>query len=51
MGARWGWRASTERGSTFWFTVRQGKGRAESPILLPEPDLRGKRVLVGTTTR
>ncbi len=34
------------KGSTFWFRVRLGIGRAQAPVLLPAPDLRGARMLV-----
>jgi two-component system sensor histidine kinase/response regulator len=34
------------RGSTFWFTARLGKGKARVRTFFPEPDLRGRRVLV-----
>jgi len=35
------------KGSTFWFTARLGKTRgAPDRSLMPEPDLRGRRVLV-----
>ena len=34
------------RGSTFFFTARLGRGRAKSRTYLPQPDLRGQRVLV-----
>ena len=34
------------QGSTFWFTARLGKGAEASRILVPEPDLRGRRALV-----
>jgi two-component system sensor histidine kinase/response regulator len=34
------------KGSTFWFTARLGKTRGMLPRMLPEPDLRGRRVLV-----
>jgi len=33
-------------GSTFWFTAKLGLGSADKRSYLPEPDLRGKRVLV-----
>ncbi len=33
-------------GSTFWFTARLGKGRLKKRRLLPDPDLRERRVLV-----
>jgi two-component system sensor histidine kinase/response regulator len=33
-------------GSTFWFTARLGIGTAKARALIPEPDLRGRRVLV-----
>jgi two-component system sensor histidine kinase/response regulator len=34
------------RGSTFWFTAQLEQGSKPSRALLPEPDLRGRRVLV-----
>jgi two-component system sensor histidine kinase/response regulator len=34
------------RGSTFWFTVRLGKSRKRRRVFLPDPDLRGRRILV-----
>ena len=34
------------QGSTFWFTVRLGKSRKRHRIFLPDPDLRGRRILV-----
>ncbi|HEY6896523.1 MAG TPA: response regulator [Rhodocyclaceae bacterium] len=34
------------KGSTFWFTARLGVGAPKERLLLPEPDLRGCRVLV-----
>ena len=34
------------QGSTFWFTARLGKRAEASRILVPEPDLRGRRALV-----
>jgi two-component system sensor histidine kinase/response regulator len=34
------------RGSTFWFTARLGKAKSTARSLLPEPDLRGRHVLV-----
>jgi two-component system sensor histidine kinase/response regulator len=33
-------------GSNFWFTARLGKGQEETRSLQPDPDLRGRRVLV-----
>ncbi len=33
-------------GSTFWFTAKVQRGEATERKLLPEPDLRGRRVLV-----
>ena len=33
-------------GSTFWFTARLRKSRKRHRVLLPDPDLRGRRVLV-----
>jgi two-component system sensor histidine kinase/response regulator len=34
------------KGSTFWFTTRLGKAVGKAKNLMPEPDLRGRRVLV-----
>jgi len=34
------------KGSTFWFTARLGKAKGTVRSLLPEPDLRGRKVLV-----
>lgn len=34
------------KGSTFWFTARLGKAKGTARNLLPEPDLRGRHVLV-----
>ncbi len=34
------------KGSTFWFTARLGKGVAKVKKYLPEPDLRGRRILI-----
>jgi two-component system sensor histidine kinase/response regulator len=34
------------KGSTFWFTARLGKDTEAGARLIPEPDLRGRRVLV-----
>jgi len=34
------------RGSTFWFTARLGKGRQAGSLLVPDSDLRGRRMLV-----
>ncbi len=34
------------KGSTFWFTAQLGKQHESSSRLIPEPDLRGRRVLV-----
>jgi two-component system sensor histidine kinase/response regulator len=34
------------QGSTFWFTVRLGKSRKRRRVFLPDPDLRGRRILV-----
>jgi PAS domain S-box-containing protein len=35
-----------DQGSTFWFTARLGKAKSPIRNLLPEPDLRGRKVLV-----
>ncbi|GAA6129678.1 hybrid sensor histidine kinase/response regulator [Halopseudomonas sabulinigri] len=34
------------KGSTFWFTARLELPLSQQPVLLPDPDLRGTRVLV-----
>jgi two-component system sensor histidine kinase/response regulator len=34
------------RGSTFFFTARLGRGQAKGRTYLPQPDLRGRRLLV-----
>jgi two-component system sensor histidine kinase/response regulator len=34
------------KGSTFWFTARLGKASGKVKTLIPEPDLRGRNVLV-----
>lgn len=46
MGGTVGVESAAGQGSTFWFTAKLGKGAAQRKALIPNPDLRGLKVMV-----
>ena len=46
MGGEVGVTSALGQGSDFWFTVRLGISKTPKRVLLPNPDLRGRRALV-----